>query len=141
MPAVADVASVSEDATSAAGEEGMFDENNSHTSDEKRSRTSTDSPLAVTALVRTPILVIAGGRAILLGACTRCFSSKFGVLIFARAPCHNLGAPGIVAFQLLPDRMHVISKGSDGRVCKWSVLQGVKVQTFPENTDYESVVR
>lgn len=46
-----------------------------------------------------------------------------------------------MAFQLLPDRMHVISKGSDGRVCKWSVLQGVKVQTFPENTDYESVVR
>lgn len=52
---------MSEDTTSAAGEEGMFDETNSHTSDEKRSRTSTDSPLAVTALVRNPIHVIAGG--------------------------------------------------------------------------------
>jgi len=37
--------------------------------------------------------------------------------------------------------MHVITKGSDGSVCKWSILQGVKVQTFPANTDYDSVVR
>lgn len=52
-----------------------------------------------------------------------------------------LGAPGIVNYKLLPDRMHVVTRDTQGDVCKWSILHGVKVQTFPPGSDFDHVVR
>lgn len=59
-----------------------------------------------------------------------------------RAPAVVIpGAPALTALRVLPDRRHVLTRDSGGRVALWDVLRGAPVEALPEGTDLAAAER